>query len=291
MKKTIQWQVALAGAALLLIAPEAGAALSRVEGIYYEVRGTGYPLVLLHGGQMDRRIWDPQFTPFAAHYRVIRYDLRGYGKTGQPKEPYSHFEDLSAVLKRLKVAKAHLVGLSLGAAVATDFAIAYPDQVSALVLACPGLGGFQFTDEGDRMRKIMEAARDESLDRATELWLQHPFMVPAMENPVLSSRLRSLSRDNAHCWLVNPVLSRQMRPPAIERLAEVRAPTLIIGGDRDTADITQIITKLSGEIPSSRKVIVEGAGHIVNMEKPGEFNKLVLDFLDGVAKKTAITRP
>jgi pimeloyl-ACP methyl ester carboxylesterase len=252
------------------------------DGTYYESKGQGHALVLIHGGQMDRRMWDAQFERFAQTYRTIRYDLRGFGKSPPPVRPYSYAEDLRALLGHLRVVKAHVVGLSLGAAVATDFAIVHPESVSALVLTCPGLGGFQFTNKASNLQYIVEAARDESPEKAAELWLENAFMKPAMENPALRAPLRKLAYDNRHCWFINPVLLRRLKPAAAQRLSEVRAPALIIDGDLDVSDIHNIADKLSREIPTARKEVVHGVGHIANMEKPEEFNRLTLEFLSKV---------
>jgi pimeloyl-ACP methyl ester carboxylesterase len=249
------------------------------EGIYYESKGKGPPLVLIHGGQMDRRMWDFQFEEFANEYRVIRCDIRGFGKSDVPLRPYSYAEDLTSLLKHLKVDKASVAGLSLGAAIAMDFAIVHPEMVKALILVCPGLGGFKFEDKANDLRAITDAAREENYDKAAELWAQNPYMSVAMENPKIQSRLRTLSRENAHCWLNNPVLLRRLTPPAAERLREIRAPTLIVGGGRDVSDIHRIIAKLRTEIPNAEEHILPKYGHIVPMEAPAEFNAILARFL------------
>ncbi len=96
--------------------------------IYYEVAGSGHPLVLIHGGQMDRRMWDEQFDLFSKSYRVIRYDVRGFGKSPASTNVYADEEDLAALLKYLQVDKAYIVGLSLGGRIAIDFALTHPDM-------------------------------------------------------------------------------------------------------------------------------------------------------------------
>jgi len=169
--------------------------------------------------------------------------------------------------------------LSLGAAIATDFAIACPDSVQALVLVCPGLGGFKFDDKANDLRAIGDAARDENYDKVAELWLQNPFMSVAMEHESLRPRLRALSRDNAHCWLNNPLLLRRLTPTAAERLREIRAPTLVIDGGRDVSDIHKIVAKLSADIPGAKQEVLKYCGHIAPMENPEAFNKLLLEFL------------
>jgi pimeloyl-ACP methyl ester carboxylesterase len=273
--------------ALLLLATgitaSAQAAVSRgflkVDGgkLYYEAAGKGRVLVFIHGGQMDRRIWDDQFNAFAKQYRVIRYDVRGYGKSSIPTKPYSNIDDLQALLKSLRVQKATLIGLSLGGGISIDFALAHSDMVDALVLAGPGLSGFEFTGDSSA---IVDAARDEGPAKATELWLKNPYMIPAMENPAINKRVRQLATENSHVWLENPVLERPSKPDAAGRLSEIHAPTLIIIGERDVPDIQAIVKKLASEVRGAKKEMIGGAGHIVNMEKPDEFNRAVSEFLN-----------
>lgn len=270
---------------LLLGGFDSSAGSGKFDGIYFETKGRGDPVVLIHGGQMDRRMWDAQFDLFARQSRVIRYDIRGFGRSDVPGKPYSEANDLYTLLQHLRVKKASLVGLSLGAAVATDFALVHPEMVHALILVCPGLGGFPFQDKANDLRAVVEAARDYSYEKAAELWLKNPYMSVAMENPALRGKLRQLARDNGRCWLNNPVIVRRMRPPAAERLREIHAPTLVIGGERDVSDIHDIIERLTSEIPGAQKKILPVAGHLVPMEKPEEFNRLALEFLEKSRRK------
>jgi 3-oxoadipate enol-lactonase len=271
--------VLLCAIAALIGAANFEAAAAKHNGLYFEIEGNGPAVVLIHGGQMDRRVWDDQFHVFARDYRVIRYDIRGFGKSEAPAKGYSHTDDLKALLQHLRLRHASVIGLSLGAAIAIDMALVHPEMVDGLVLVCPGLSGFSFKDTANDLRAITEAARDDGYAKAAELWLQNPYMSVAMENPALRTKLRQLSTDNARCWLNNPLLLRRLKPPAAERLKEVRAPTLVIGGQRDVSDIHAIVDKLSHEIPGAEKVLLPGAGHIVPMEQPEKFNSLALQFL------------
>jgi len=250
--------------------------------LFYEVKGTGPAVVLIHGGQMDCRMWDDQFTALAQHFRVIRYDVRGYGGSFQPDMLYSDADDLAGLLDYLKVQKAHIVGLSLGGRIASDFALAHPTRARSLTLAGAGLAGHEAPNaiETDlRMWEIVKAARDEGPGKATELWLHDPFMAPAMQQARLVPRLEKVARENAHCWLQNPILQRSPKPPAAKRLGEIKVPTLVIIGDRDVPQIKATAETLEKGIAGSRKVVIKGAGHMVNMEKPENFNEVVLGFL------------
>jgi pimeloyl-ACP methyl ester carboxylesterase len=261
----------------------AGHGFAPVNGarLYYEVRGRGEPVVLIHGGQLDSRMWDDQFELFAKQFRVLRYDVRGYGGSPRGDRPYSDAEDLAALLDYVTMPKAHLVGLSLGGRIALDFALLRPQRVASLTLSGPGLAGFDttFTEEDKRMFEIIMAARDEGPDKATELWLKNPYMAPAMEHARLVPRLRLLSRENAHNWLANPFLQRSPLPRAAKQLADVKAPTLLLIGGRDTNQSRDIVDSLAKGIAGAKKVDFPKAGHMLNMEEPEAFNRAVLDFL------------
>jgi pimeloyl-ACP methyl ester carboxylesterase len=276
----------------LLLAISAGAEPPELTGhgfapvggtrLFYEVNGTGPAVILIHGGQMDSRMWDDQFAVLAKQFTVIRYDVRGYGGSFQPDQLYSDADDLAGLLDYLQLKNAHVVGLSLGGRVAIDFALAHPKRVNSLTLAGPGLAGYEppHSEEADvRMWNLVKAARDDGPEKVTELWLEDPFMAPAMEQPRLVRRLQRLARENAHCWLGNPVLQRSPSPLAAKRLNEIKVPTLLIVGNRDVPQIQATIETLEKGISGSKKVVIKGAGHMVNMEKPEEFNEALLAFL------------
>jgi pimeloyl-ACP methyl ester carboxylesterase len=251
--------------------------------IYYEVAGAGHPLVLIHGGQMDSRMWDEQFQLFSKTYRVVRFDVRGYGKSPGSKNVYASEDDLAALLKFLKVEKAYVVGLSLGGRIAIDFALTHPEMTDGIVPVAPGLSGFHFSDDPSEWN-LLRAVQAGDSAKATDYWLQTGYMAPAMENPKIAPRLRQLSLENVRENLDNPLLETMPNPPAIDRLPQIKAPTLILVGNRDVADIHQICGLLRARIPGAKEIVIEGSGHIVNMEKPEEFNRAVLDFLSSLPK-------
>ena len=145
------------------------------------------------------------------------------------------------------------------------------------MLVGPGLGGYRFTDQSGW--SIVEAARDEGLEKAAEMWLANPYMAPAMEVPAIRQKLRQLATENARTWLANPIFERHLKPPAIERLSDIHVPALIVVGDRDVEDIQKIVEILTGGIAGSEKQIIPGAGHIVNARDPVRVNLLIRDFL------------
>jgi 3-oxoadipate enol-lactonase len=251
--------------------------------IYYEAAGSGRALVLIHGGQMDRRMRDEQFALFAKSYRVIRYDARGFGRSPASTNVYADEEDLASLLKYLKVEKASIVGLSLGGRIAIDFALAHPEMTIAIVPVAPGLSGFHFSED-PALRESWHAAQDGNWEKVTELWLKSGYMSPAMENPKIAPRLHQLALENAHENMDNGALERVLNPPAIERLRQLRVPTLVIVGNRDVNDIHEICGLLYARVPGVKEIVIENSGHIVNMEQPEEFNRAVLDFLASVER-------
>jgi len=258
--------------------------------LYYEVRGTGEPLVLIHGGMLDSRMWDDQIGVYTKTHRVLRYDVRGFGGSVRPPDQgYSDADDLASLLDYLEMPEVHLVGLSLGGRIALDFVVTRPERVRSLVLAGAGLAGYDKPDpEGDeRMWMCILAARDHGSEKATDLWLKDPYMAPAMENPRLAKRLRHLALENAYNWLENPILQRSPQPPAAKRLGDVKAPTLVILGARDVPRAHAIGDALLKGIKGSKKVVIPKAGHMVNMENPVDFNRAALEFL----KQLAIAQP
>jgi 3-oxoadipate enol-lactonase len=262
------------------------AAIAEVNGgkLYYEVAGSGHALVLIHGGQMDRRMWDEQFALFSKTYRVIRYDVRGFGKSPASRTVYADEDDLAALLKFLHVDKAYIVGLSLGGRVAIDFALTHPEMTDAIVPVAPGLSGFQFSPDPTDMDSV-RAAQAGDWQTVRDLWLKNAYMAPAMENPKIAPRLRQLALENAHENLDNPLLETMPNPPAIERLPNIKTPTLIVVGNRDVSDIHEICGLLYARIPGAKEIVIQGSGHIVNMEQPEEFNRIVLNFLASLAKQ------
>jgi len=256
--------------------------------LYYEVAGTGHPLLLIHGGLVDRRLWDDQFNVFAQHYQVIRFDVRSFGDSAPitaETPPYSLEEDLYSLLKFLGIEKTYVLGLSMGGAIAINFTLMYPEMVDALIPVAMGLSGFEPAEE-DRASEaeVDEAIRSGNVARAVELtlrfWTDGPMRTPEQVNPAIREKVRAMTTRNfERPEDENATQPRALEPPAISRLSEIHVPTLIIFGDQDVRDILKIADILEKEIPGAKKVVIPGTAHHLNMEKPEEFNRVVLDFL------------
>lgn len=258
----------------------ATAGLAHVNGttLYFERRGRGRPVVLIGGANLALEQWDAQFEALARHYDVVRYDVRGFGRSGPADAAgYMAHDDLHALLQQISVRRASIVGLSLGGRIALDFALAHPEMVDALVLAGPGLSGFEWSNDSS-FRPIAAAAAKRDSVRAALLWLEHPYMAPAMENPALAPTLRQLAVANARVW-VNADSERVAPAPAVGRLREIKVPTLVMIGDRDVPDIHRIVEMIVRDVPGATRVVFEHTGHVLHMEQPERFTAAVLAFL------------
>jgi 3-oxoadipate enol-lactonase len=248
----------------------------------YEVAGAGPPVVLLHGLTVDMRMWDDQFAPFATQHRVVRYDLRGFGQSDVPREgePYTHAADLRALLELLDIDQAALVGLSMGGIFATEFALTYPEAASALVLADAALGGYAFEPRfGGALREVYRVARAEGPASARELWLSDELFAFSQTLPDVAARLRAMVTDYSFWNMLHRDPHSAFEPPAIERLHEIAAPTLVIVGEHDIPDFRAIADVYTAGIRGARQAVVPAAGHMTNLDNPAAFNELVLAFL------------
>lgn len=247
--------------------------------LHYELAGDGPVVTLLHGFSLDSRMWDQQFAAFARDFRVLRYDLRGFGRSDAiGKTPYSPVEDLQALLDHLAIMATAVVGLSMGGGYAIDFALACPERTTALVAADSALAGFEWT-AGRPSTWHSELAAAQGVAAAREAWIGCDLFRPAAEQPHVATQLREYVEDySGWHWLNdNPTIAQSR--PAIECLGDIACPSLILVGERDTADFQTVAAHLARDIPDARLVRIPGAGHMSNMESPAEFNHAVLHFL------------
>lgn len=249
--------------------------------LYYEVAGQGQPVVLIHGFSLDTRMWDDQFQELSRSFRVIRYDVRGFGKSDRPQESHAAGNDLRVLLEHLEVQRAHLVGMSMGGSIATNFTLEYPDMVSALVTVGATLDGYTYSpDFLQRIEALYAAADSGGVEAAKRLWLRQPWVTPVHDSARLAPKIRTMVDTYSGIHLTNPEIGwGSTDPPAIARLEEINVPVLVIAGVYDTPDILAIADTVAERIPNAKKVVVQGAGHLLNIERPKEFNELLIEFL------------
>lgn len=255
--------------------------------IYYEVSGEGQPLILLHAGVGDSRMWDDQIDAFAGRYRVIRYDARGYGKTEIVPGSYRPHEDLYGLMAFLGIERAFLLGCSMGGQAVIDFTLAHPEMVGALIPVCSAVSGFNVRSGLDAQGAAMEAAYERGdLDACAEIlcqiWIDGPTRSPGQ----VSAAIRRKCHEMLLVSLQTPDgVGEELEtdPPALDHLGEIHTPTLVITGAVDQPTILKAAELLATRIPGAHTAVIEGAAHVPNMEKPAEFNRLVLDFLGNLA--------
>ena len=251
--------------------------------LYYDVEGEGRTLTLLHDGLLDRRAWDGLFETFSRFYRTVRYDRRGYGESSVPTSPFSDVSDLYCLMQHLGVSESYLVGVSGGGRVALEFALEHPEMVMALVLVGPDLGGYRVSEEKQRrVASIFAVARERGIDAGVDAWMGDPFYPPSDEKPAVREKVQLIMSENLCRMLSTPNLRVALSPPAIERLHEVVVPVLILLGERDDRDNSRIASVLEEKLPRATKRVVNGSGHLVNLETQEAFERLVLRWLSAL---------
>lgn len=250
----------------------------------FDLSGDGTTLVLAHANPANRTMWEGQMDVLSTHYRVLRYDQRGFGQSEAAAGPFSHHEDLNGLLETLGVQQAHFIGCSNGSMIITDFTLSYPDKVLSLVLTSPALSGYEFSGEPPQTLVTLWAALgqgdlESAAEVATRIWADGPSRTPEQVDLSFRGRFERMAREELKAMLPDAEQPQELEPPALGRLGEITVPTLIILGDKDDASILEIGETLRAGIGGAEKVVIAGAAHMVNMEKPEAFNRVVLDFL------------
>jgi pimeloyl-ACP methyl ester carboxylesterase len=251
--------------------------------IHYRREGAGFPIVMLHAGVADSRMWQAQADEFAKQFDVIRPDMRGFGDSELPARPWKPREDLLALMDELRIKPAHLIGCSMGGSLAIDFAIDHPERVSKLVLVGAGIGGAKEDPRHEGLYAEVTAADERNDMKAVNeaemyLWLDGPYrprgyVAQPLRDLFLDMNGKNLDAD----WSTAPM--QALEPPAATRLSEITAPTLVLIGDKDLEPLQETADLLASSIAGARKVVIKDAAHLSNLEHPAEFNRIVLDFL------------
>jgi pimeloyl-ACP methyl ester carboxylesterase len=254
--------------------------------LYSEVAGDGPELVLLHEGICDSRMWDQQWDEYTPSHRVLRFDFRGFGRSPIEPGPYASARDALELMDRHGFEQAAVVGVSMGGRVALEVALAAPERVAALVLVGAGLPGHDWSDEMKASWEQEETAlRAGDLDTAVDVvlrtWVAGPGRRLEDVDSNVSARVAEMQRrafelqasleDDDEELLVDDVA---------QRLGDVARPTLVLVGEEDQPDIRAIADRLAGEIPDARFERIANTAHVPSMERPEEFDRLVLGFLE-----------
>jgi len=262
-----------------------GVATINGAGLAYETAGSGRTVVLVHAGICDRRMWDPQFDRYAERYRIIRYDLRGFGDSPMVAGPFSHAEDLVALLDELDAGAAIFIGASMGGSAALDVALSHPDRVDALITVGSSPKGSKADDPvlAEAYEEAGKAFETGDLDRVNEIemriWFDGPHRSPDEVDPSLRSsvsamNLRALQHERE-------IEGDEQAPPfrANDRLHELTIPVLAVVGSLDRIGAVEGSRRIADEVTRGQFAEIPGTAHLPSMERPRAFDDLVLPFL------------
>ena len=242
--------------------------------IYYEECGSGPAIVLLHDGLLHSVSWDEIWQPLAAKFHVIRFDRRGYGRSDPATSSFSPTEDLMNLLRHLHVQHAAVVGSSSGGALAIDFAIAHPQMVDGLFLIGPVLRGMEYSAEfRERANRNNEPMQRDDIRGMARSWSQDRFLIAGTNEKARRKIYEQIAANAEKLKKYDSGLEEKLSPPASEQLSEIKAPTLILVGEGDIADVRAHCRAINAGISNSERVVVKNAGHLIQLEKPEEVVK------------------
>ncbi|HEU5345795.1 MAG TPA: alpha/beta hydrolase [Ktedonobacterales bacterium] len=261
--------------------------------LWYEEVGSGPAVTLVHAGIADHRQWDDQVPALAPYYRVIRYDMRGFGQSEMKPGKASLAEDIGGVLDALGVERTALLGCSMGGAAAIDFTVTHPERVGALITSGAGLSGAPEHENPPEQNALFEEAaaaqKAGNADRLNELewriWCQGFAREADQVKPSVRERFLAMNTNNNRRYMAGDwqgVEFEPLDPPAFGRLGSLKVPTLVIIGSGDEAATQAMADDIANGIPGARKEVMPNLGHVPNMDEPEEFNRIILEFLRSV---------
>ncbi|MFI2236029.1 alpha/beta fold hydrolase [Streptomyces chrestomyceticus] len=256
-----------------------------MDDLFWLDTGSGRPLVLLHGGFLDHRMWDRQVPAFATKYRVIAPDARGHGRSTNATGPFRPADDVAGLLRHLGTGPVILVGLSMGAATAVDTALEYPELVSGLVVSGAGTSEPYYSDPwtvhamGAWHTAMASGDLDACLEAFTVLAVGPHRDLDDVDAEVVKE-LRDMNRGTMAKHTSGEASPIVPVADTWERAAGIEVPVLAVNGGIDSPDNIGMAERLVGTVRNGRAVSVDGAAHYPNMERPDEFNEIVGSFLE-----------
>ena len=246
---------------------------------YAQQRGERPDTLFVHGFGGDLHFWDSLWAALGGKLQGLRYDLRGFGRSlTDSDEPFSHSEDLLAILDALAIEQCDLVGLSMGGAVALNFALNHPQRVRRLVLISPGLVAWEWSDEWKALwRPIFARARDGDMDGARELWWQHPLFATTRGSDSAQILYDSVQRYSGAQWIRD---NERQELPDIDRLQALQVPTLLLTGGRDMQEFRLMADAIESCAPNIQRVDFPDLGHLVCLEDAPACAAQILRFLN-----------
>lgn len=258
--------------------------------IYYEVEGSGHPIVLIHGWPMSARMWDAQAKELKNYYEVVRYDRRGFGRSpgdvGVEQSAEHDAQDLEALLRFLKIPHAYLVGHSQGGAVAQQFTLDHPEQVDALILHGAPIEGFVLPETGpfSGPGSVRELMQKSGMAEFRRQWLAHPINHVPADRPEVAAFIADIVAHYAGDDVLKMIPAHAASVPAIQRLNEIKTPALVLVGGEDLPFFQISADALAFLISGAQKVVIPGGAHLVNIIEPERYDAEILRFLRTVER-------
>jgi pimeloyl-ACP methyl ester carboxylesterase len=261
-------------------APPQGSFLETNDGakLYYEECGSApQAVVLVHDGVLHSAAWDDVWPEFCKYFHTVRYDRRGYGRSPAATHGYYESDDLAALVRHLKLRRVAIVGSSHGGEISINFTLDHPELVEHLVLVGAVVGGMPYTEHflvrGDALEKPLEKGdvKGAIAAAANDKYLVAPGNEAAKKR--MTDILSANPQDLTHSELELPV------KPALPRLGEIHIPTLVLIGEADIPDVHAHAGAIEAGVPGARLIVINDVGHLMYLEKPAEFSRIVIGFL------------
>ena len=250
--------------------------------INYETAGRGEAVIFIHGMSLDKRMWDKQWKTFSEKFRVVRYDVRGFGKSTRVTATHNPVEDLKALMDFLKIDKASLIGHSMGGNIALNFAIKHPERVSKIISVDAIIDGFaNRTPELTQLfKEVIDSTREKGWQVAKKIWLRSPlfklYHADSNSQALIEKIVSEYHGDHFYNRSWAPVYGE---PSTAASLLQIKAPVLIITGEKEERTLLLGADLLHDKIVSNKKLVLSGSGHFPNLDAPGDFNKACIAFI------------
>lgn len=269
---------------------EKGKAQCNGQQIYWESHGSGAPLILVMGIGYDSTLWGNQVAAFSEYYRTIIFDNRDVGKSSQALASYTisdMADDLAGLMDELGIDKAHLLGISMGGMICQDFAIRYPERVNSLILTGTGAAIARAKFDPISVWNFVKANDNEGLTFVAQqfLWLFSDDFLRNHEAVNQTLQLLSSNPNPVSAEAYNRQSEAYTSFDVLDQLGKVKAKTIVISGEKDRLTPPWICHEVADAIPNAKFELLSGPGssHVLPLERPDDFNKMVLSFLNSEA--------
>ena len=250
----------------------------------YIEQGKGLPLVLIHGWTFDKNIWSSQLPVLGQYFRTITYDRRGYGESSGAIDISRDLDDLDDLLNHLAIEKTCLLGMSQGGRVALRYAITRPEKLIALILQCAPLDGYippkSYEHDHIPLNLYSNYAKQGDIQSVRNAWMDHQLMKIPPDKKSVERHVREIVNRYSCVDLAGDIMDNMAFQINIaDNLGNIKVPTLIIQGDEETPMIIDVANKLNEGIQGSKKILIKGNGHLINLIEPEQYNQAVINFL------------